>query len=54
MRPSIRLTSLAEIASPNPVPPKRRLVEESDWLNDSKMCCCFSCGMPMPVSETEQ
>jgi hypothetical protein len=40
------------IASPRPVPPYLRLVEPSACWNASKMICCFSGGMPMPVSLT--
>jgi hypothetical protein len=38
---------------PRPVPPKRRLVDWSAWLKLSKMRCCASGGMPMPVSRIE-
>ncbi len=41
------------IASPSPVPPYFRLVLPSACWNASKMICCLSGGMPMPVSETE-
>jgi hypothetical protein len=41
------------IASPRPVPPYLRLVLPSACWNASKMICCFSGGMPMPVSLTD-
>ena len=40
------------MARPKPVPPYLRLVEPSACWNASKMICCLSDGMPMPVSET--
>ena len=40
------------IASPSPVPPYLRLVQPSACWNASKMICCLSDGMPMPVSDT--
>ena len=41
------------IASPNPVPPKLRLVLPSACWNTSKMICCLSGGIPMAVSVTK-
>ena len=41
------------IARPRPVPPYLRLVLPSACWNASKMICCLSGGMPMPVSVTE-
>ena len=38
------------IESPSPVPPNLRLVVPSACWNASKMSCCLSFGMPMPVS----
>ena len=38
------------IEKPSPVPPYLRLVVPSACRNASKMICCLSCGMPMPVS----
>ena len=38
------------IARPRPVPPYLRLVLPSACWNASKMICCLSGGMPMPVS----
>ena len=38
--------------SPRPVPPYLRLVEPSAWAKDSKIDCCFSNGMPVPLSMT--
>ena len=40
------------IASPSPVPPYRRVVEASTWLNDWNSRSIRSGGMPMPVSRT--
>ena len=37
-------TSWAEIASPKPVPPKRRVVELSACAKAWKMTCCLSSG----------
>ena len=51
--PPMRLTILAAIDSPRPVPPKRREVEPSACVNASKMSACLSAGMPIPVSRTE-
>ena len=48
----IIFTSVSEMVSPRPVPPKRRVVEPSAWLNASKMVDCLSGAMPMPVSVT--
>ncbi len=41
MRPRIKAISCAEMASPKPVPPYFRVVELSDWMNGSKISCCF-------------
>ena len=41
------------IARPKPVPPYLRDVEPSACWNASKMICCLSGAMPMPVSVTE-
>ena len=43
-RPPINSTSVDEIVSPRPVPPKRRVVEPSAWRNASKMAWCCSGG----------
>ena len=40
------------IERPSPVPPYLRLVVPSACWNASKMSCCLSFGMPMPVSLT--
>ena len=48
MRPPISSTSLAEIVSPSPVPPNRRVVDPSACSNGWKIVCTFSAGMPMP------
>ena len=45
-------TSCREIASPRPVPPCRRVVEGSAWVNASKSRSRASGSMPTPVSET--
>ncbi len=51
-RPPIAATRRAAIESPRPVPPNSRVVEGSTCSNASKIRCCLSCGMPMPVSAT--
>ena len=51
--PPIRTTSCREIARPSPVPPKRREVELSAWVNASKRCSACRLAMPMPVSRTD-
>ena len=40
------------IESPSPVPPNFRLVVPSACWKASKMSCCLSFAMPMPVSST--
>ncbi len=40
------------MASPRPVPPKRRVVEASPWVKSSKIRGRRSAGIPMPVSRT--
>ena len=50
--PPIMRASLRVMASPRPVPPKRRAVEESAWVNSSNSFACCSGVMPMPVSAT--
>ena len=52
MRPSMRPTSCALMASPNPVPPYCRAKEPSACLKASKITWCCSGGMPGPVSLT--
>ena len=42
------------MASPNPVPPKRRVVDGSACTNGWKMRRCWSGSMPIPVSRTEK
>ena len=49
-----QMTRFDEIVSPSPVPPKRRVVDPSAWLNASKIIERFSSGMPMPVSLTRK
>ena len=51
--PPIIAMSRSEIARPSPVPPKFRVVEPSACTNGWKIARCFSRGMPMPVSRTE-
>ncbi len=50
--PSKRASSL-EIESPSPVPPYCLLVVPSAWWKASNIRSCFSSGIPIPVSETE-
>ena len=38
---------------PNPLPPKRRVVDWSAWVKLSKILDCASGAMPMPVSRIE-
>ena len=52
MRPPISSTSWAEMVSPSPVPPKRRVVDASACTNGPKICHCLSGATPMPVSDT--
>ncbi len=40
------------MASPSPVPPKRRVVEASAWLKAENRRACWAASMPMPVSRT--
>ena len=51
-RPCMRSTSREAMASPRPLPPKRRVIEASACSKTSKMAFCFSTGMPIPVSRT--
>ncbi|KAF5055013.1 hypothetical protein DSECCO2_382030 [anaerobic digester metagenome] len=48
--PPMSSTSFLEMASPRPVPPNSRVVEESAWAKLSKMASTLEEGMPMPVS----
>ncbi len=52
--PSISSTSCLTIARPRPVPPNRRVVESSAWMNGSNICSSRSASMPMPVSRTSK
>ncbi len=52
--PPIIVTRRRQIARPSPVPPKRRVVELSDCVNDSNTLACASGAMPTPVSSTSQ
>src|SRR6476619_7070244 len=44
--------SLRERARPSPVPPYRRAVSESAWVNSWNSFACCSAVRPMPVSAT--
>ena len=48
--PPINSTSRAQIDSPNPVPPERRLAAPLSCVNFSNTSGIWSAGMPMPVS----
>ena len=50
MVPPISSISCLEMASPSPVPPKRRVVVESAWKNFSNRLARAGTGMPTPVS----
>ncbi len=50
--PFIRSTSCWQIARPRPVPPKRRAIEPSAWVKDSKMRLRWSSAIPIPLSVT--
>ena len=50
--PPSRRDSSRLIARPRPVPPYLREVEPSACWKASKMICCLSGEMPMPVSAT--
>jgi hypothetical protein len=52
--PPISSTSCLLIVVPRPVPPKRRVIEASAWVNGSKIACRRSGAMPMPVSFTSK
>ena len=52
--PPISSTRRLEMARPSPVPPNRRVVEASTWLNDVNSLSIRSGGMPMPVSRTTE
>ena len=52
--PPSSLASSRLIARPSPVPPYLRLVLPSACWKASKMMCCFSPEMPMPVSVTDE
>ena len=45
--------SSRQMASPSPLPPKRRLVDSSAWVNGSKILPMVAASIPMPVSPTE-
>ena len=48
--PPIRSTRRRQMASPSPVPPKRRVVETSAWLKGVNRPFSVSGAMPMPLS----
>ena len=50
--PPISSTIRLQMASPRPVPPKRRETETSAWVKRSKTLGSCSAGMPTPVSVT--
>jgi len=52
MAPFINSTRCREIARPNPVPPKRRVVEASAWVNEVNRRAAVASSMPMPLSIT--
>ena len=52
IRPPMAWQSSRQIDRPRPVPPNRRVVEESAWTNFSNTRSSCSAGMPMPVSAT--
>ena len=52
--PPISSTNCCEIASPNPVPPKRRVVDASTCVKASSTVASLSAGIPIPVSSTRK
>ena len=50
--PPNRRQNARVMARPSPVPPKRRVVETSAWVNRSNSLSSCSGVMPMPVSAT--
>ncbi len=52
IRPPMMETRRLQIAKPNPLPPKRRVVETSACWNDWNRFCITSGGMPIPLSVT--
>ena len=50
--PTCSSASGREMAGPSPVPPKRRVVLPSAYLNGSKMWVSASGSIPIPVSVT--
>ena len=52
--PSIISAKLCEIVRPRPVPPYRRVEEESACEKASKIDFCLSAGIPIPLSKTEK
>ena len=54
MVPPRSSTRRLQIASPSPVPPKRRVVEASTWEKGWNRRMRLSAGMPIPLSWTEK
>ena len=52
--PFISSTMRLEMARPRPVPPYRRVVEASAWLNAWNRRACAAREMPTPVSRTSK
>ncbi len=50
--PPMSVASRREMARPSPVPPKRRVVELSAWLNSVNSRAMPAASMPMPESRT--
>ncbi len=48
----MRSTSCLQMDSPRPVPPNRRVVDESAWAKAWNSSPESSTAMPMPVSRT--
>jgi hypothetical protein len=53
MLPPMSWASSRQMASPSPLPPKRRVVDSSAWVNGSKILPIVAASMPIPVSLTE-
>lgn len=53
MVPRIISTKCLVIARPNPVPPKRLVIDLSPWWKAVNKRACLAFDIPMPVSETE-
>ena len=53
-RPPISSASSLTIARPRPLPPWRRVLDASTWVNASNTESNWSSAMPMPVSRTSK